>query len=190
MEDIFIGYLEDKHYKKIRKSDKPVVFTGRNGAIWGIVMTLLLAALLGWCFTVSFDPEGTWFWCTFGIFCLLMVLWFLFFFYANLNARVILTKESISMIGPVRDFEDEFLADIKVSLRQLFLVNRHVEMKWSEIEKVERRDHRGLGLFFYTKAGQRYFLNTSLLDIKFMPTFKRYMKYKTCIRWWYNSGAK
>ena len=190
MEDIFIGYLEDKHYKKIRKSDKPVVFTGRNGAIWGIVITLLLAALLGWSFTVPFDPEGAWVRWPFGIFCLLMVLWFLFFFYANLNARVILTKESISMIGPVRDFEDEFLADIKVSLRQLFLVNRHVEMKWSEIEKVVRRDYGGLGLFFYTKAGQRYFLNTSLLDIKFMPTFKRYMKYKTHIGWWYNRGAK
>lgn len=184
MEDLLIGYLEDKNYKKIRKSDKPVVFTGRNGAIWGIVMTLLLAALLGWCFTVSFDPEGTWFWWLFGIFCLLMGLWFLFFCYANLNARVILTKESISMIGPVRDFEDGFLAEIKASLRQLFLVNRHVEMKWSEIEKVERPGYSGLGLYFYTKAGQRYFLNTSLLDIKFMPTFKRYMKYKTCIRWW------
>ena len=24
MEDLFIGYLEDKYYKKIRKSDKPV----------------------------------------------------------------------------------------------------------------------------------------------------------------------
>lgn len=58
MEDLFIGYLEDKHYKKIRKSDKPVVFTGRKGAIWVIVMTLLLAALLGWGFTAPFDPEG------------------------------------------------------------------------------------------------------------------------------------
>ena len=109
MEDnLFIRYLEDKHYKKIRKSDKPVVFTGRNGAIWGIVMTLLLAALLGWCFTASFDPEGAWVGWPFGIFGLLMGLWFLFFCYANLNARVILTKESISMIGPVRDFEDGF----------------------------------------------------------------------------------
>ena len=183
MEDLFIGYLEDKHYKKIRKSDKPVVFTGRNGAIWGIVMTLLLAALLGWVFTAPFDPEGAWFRWPFGIFGLLMALWFLFFFYANLNARVILTKESISMIGPVRDFEDGFLADIKASLRQLFLVNRHVEMKWSEIEKVYRPGIRGHGLYFYTKAGQRYFLNTSLLDIKFMPTFKRYMKYKNVVKW-------
>ena len=190
MEDIFIGYLEDKHYKKIRKSDKPVVFTGRNGAIWGIVMTLLLAALLGWCFTAPLDPEGAWFRWPFGIFGLLMALWFLFFFYANLNARVILTKESIYMIGPVRDFEDGFLADIKASLRQLFLVNRHVEMKWSEIEKVVRQDYSGLALWFYTKAGQRYVLNTSCLDIKFMPTFKRYMKYKTHIGWWYNRGAK
>ena len=185
MEELFIGYLEDKHYTKIRKSDKPVVFTGRNGAIWCIVMTLLLAALLGWCFTVSFDSEGTWFWWPFGIFGLLMGHWFLFFCYANLNARVILTKESISMIGPVRDFEDGSLADIKASLRQLFLVNRHVEMKWSEIEKVERPGYRGLGLFFYTKAGQRYFLNTFFLDIKFMPTFKRYMKYQRGIRWWW-----
>ena len=184
MEDLFIGYLEDKNYKKIRKSDKPVVFTGRKGAIWGIVMTLLLAALLGWCFIAPFDPKGAWIRWPFGTLCLLMVLRFLFFSYANLNARVILTKEFISMIGPVRDFEDGFLADIKASLRQLFLVNRHVEMKWSEIEKVERPGSRGSGLYFYTKADQRYFLNTSLLDIKFMPTFKRYMKYKTCIRWW------
>ena len=73
MEDLFIGYLEDKNYKKIRKSDKPVVFTGRKGAIWGIVMTLLLAALLGWGFTAPFDPEGAWFRWPFGIFCLLMV---------------------------------------------------------------------------------------------------------------------
>ena len=183
MEDLFIGYLEDKYYKKIRKSDKPVVFTGRKGAIWGIVMTLLLAAFLAWVFTAPFDPEGTWLWCTFGIFCLLMVLWFLFFFYANLNARVILTKESISMIGPVRDFEDEFLADIKVSLRQLFLVNRHVEMKWSEIEKVERPGSSGHGLYFYTKGGQRYLLDTLFLDTKFMPTFKRYMEYKNVFKW-------
>ena len=185
MEDLFIGYLEDKHYKKIRKSDKPVVFTGRKGAIWGIVMTLLLAALLGWVFTAPFDPEGAWVRWPFWIFGLLMVLWLLFFSYANLNARVILTKESISMIGPVRDFEDGSLADIKASLRQLFLVNRHVEMKWSEIEKVERPGYEGQGLFFYTKAGQRYFLNTSFLDIKFMPTFKRYMKYETVYnKWW------
>ena len=183
-DNLFIRYLEDKHYKKIRKSDKPVVFTGRKGAIWGIVMTLLLAALLGWVFTAPFDTEGAWVRWPFWIFGLLMVLWLLFFSYANLNARVILTKESISMIGPVRDFEDGFLADIKASLRQLFLVNRHVEMKWSEIEKVERPGYEGQGLFFYTKAGQRYFLNTSFLDIKFMPTFKRYMKYETRIRWW------
>ena len=183
MEDLFIGYLEDKHYKKIRKSDKPVVFTGRNGAIWGIVMTLLLAAFLAWVFTAPFDPEGTWLWCTFEIFCLLMVLWFLFFFYANLNARVILTKESISLTGPVRDFEDGFLADIKSSLRQLFLVNRHIEMKWSEIEKVERPGSRGHGLYFYTKGGQRYLLDTLFLDTKFMPTFKRYMEYKNVVKW-------
>ena len=183
-DNLFIRYLEDKHYKKIRKSDKPVVFTGRKGAIWVIVMTLLLAALLGWVFTAPFDTEGAWVRWPFWIFGLLMVLWLLFFSYANLNARVILTKESISMIGPVRDFEDGFLADIKASLRQLFLVNRHVEMKWSEIEKVERPGYEGQGLFFYTKAGQRYFLNTSFLDIKFMPTFKRYMKYETRIRWW------
>jgi hypothetical protein len=56
-------------------------------------------------------------------------------------------------------------------------------MKWSEIEKVERPGRRGLGLYFYTKADQRYFLNTSLLDIKFMPTFKRYMEYKNVVKW-------
>ena len=183
MEDLFIGYLEDKHYKKIRKSDKPVVFTGRKGAIWVIVMTLLLAAFLGWVFTAPVDPEGAWVMWPFGIFCLLMVLWFLFFSYANLNARVILTKESISMIGPVRDFEDGFLADIKASLRQLFLVNRHVEMKWSEIEKVYRPGIRGHGLYFYTKGGQRYLLDTLFLDTKFMPTFKRYMEYKNVVKW-------
>ena len=183
MEDLFIGYLEDKYYKKFRKSDKPVVFTGRKGAIWGIVMTLLLAVLLGWCFTAPFDPEGAWFMWSFGIFCLLMVLWFLFCSYANLNTRVILTKESISLTGPVRDFEDGFLADIKASLRQLFLVNRHVEMKWSEIEKVERPGSRGSGLYFYTKGGQRYLLDTLFLDTKFMPTFKRYMEYKNVVKW-------
>ena len=183
MEDLFIGYLEDKHYKKIRKSDKPVVFTGRKGAIWGIVMTLVLAELLGWVFTPPFDPEGAWVRWPFGILCLLMVLWFLFFSYANLYTRVILTKESISLTGPVRDFEDGFFADIKASLRQLLLVNRHLEMKWSEIEKVERPGSRGSRLYFYTKADQRYFLNTLLLDIKFMPTFKRYMKYKNVVKW-------
>lgn len=36
MEDLFVGYLEDKHYKKIKKSDKPVVFTGRKAALWAI----------------------------------------------------------------------------------------------------------------------------------------------------------
>ena len=182
-DNLFIRYLEDKHYKKIRKSDKPVVFTGRTGAIWVIVMTLLLAALLGWVFTAPFDTEGAWVRWPFGILCLLMVLWFLFFSYANLYTRVILTKESISLTGPVRDFEDGFFADIKASLRQLLLVNRHLEMKWSEIEKVERPGSRGSGLYFYTKADQRYFLNTLLLDIKFMPTFKRYMKYKNVVKW-------
>ena len=183
MEDLFIGYLEDKYYKKIRKSDKPVVFTGRKGAIWGIVMTLLLAVLLVCIFTEPIDPKEEWFMWPLGILYLLMVLWFLFFSYANLNARVILTKESISMIGPVRDFEDGFLADIKASLRQLFLVNRHVEMKWSEIEKVYRPDIRGHGLYFYTKGGQRYLLDTLFLDTKFMPTFKRYMEYKNVVKW-------
>ena len=183
MEDLFIGYLEDKYYKKIRKSDKPVVFTGRKGAIWGIVMTLLLAVLLVCLFTEPIDPKEEWFMWPLGILYLLMVLWFLFFSYANLNARVILTKESISMIGPVRDFEDGFLADIKASLRQLFLVNRHVEMKWSEIEKVYRPGIRGHGLYFYTKGGQRYLLDTLFLDTKFMPTFKRYMEYKNVVKW-------
>jgi hypothetical protein len=54
MESIYTGYLEDKHYRKIKKSDKPVVFTGRKGAIWGMVFTLLLAAFLGWAFTLPF----------------------------------------------------------------------------------------------------------------------------------------
>ena len=183
MEDLFIGYLEDKHYKKIRKSDRPVVFTGRKGAIWGIVMTLLLAALLGSVFTAPFDPEGAWVRWPLGILYLLTALWFLFFSYANLNTRVILTKESISLTGPVRDFEDGFLADIKASLRQLFLVNRHVEMKWSEIDKVYRPGIRGHGLYFYTKGGQRYLLDTLFLDTKFMPTFKRYMEYKNVVKW-------
>ena len=182
MEDLFIGYLEDKYYKKIRKSDKPVVFTGRKGAIWGIVMTLLLAVLLVCIFTEPIDPKEEWFMWPLGILYLLMVLWFLFFSYANLNARVILTKESISLTGPVRDFEDGFFADIKASLRQLFLVNRHVEMKWSEIEKVYRPDIRGHGLYFYTKGGQRYLLDTLFLDTKFMPTFKRYMEYKNVFK--------
>ena len=183
MEDLFIGYLEDKYYKKIRKSDKPVVFTGRKGAIWGIVMTLLLAALLGSVFTAPFKPEGAWVRWPFGILCLLMVLWFLFFSYANLNTRVILTKESISLTGPVRDFEDGFFADIKASLRQLLLVNRHLEMKWSEIEKVYRPGIRGHELYFYTKGGQRYLLDTLFLDTKFMPTFKRYMEDKNVVKW-------
>jgi hypothetical protein len=147
-------------------------------------MTLLLAALLGWCFTVSFDPEGTWFWSTFGIFCLLMVLWLLFFFYANLNARVILTKESIFITGPVRDFEEGVFADSKLALKQLFRVNRHVEMKWSEIEKIQRPGSRDMALYFYTKSGQRYYLSTFFFDTRFMPTLKRYMKYETVYNWW------
>lgn len=60
MEDLYLGYLEDKHYRKVRKSDKPVVFTGRKGAIWGIVLTLVLAAVIAWCFTAPFEPEGAW----------------------------------------------------------------------------------------------------------------------------------
>lgn len=44
-DSIYISYLENKHYKKIRKSDEPVVFTARKGAVWAILVTLLLGAL-------------------------------------------------------------------------------------------------------------------------------------------------
>lgn len=92
-DSIYISYLENKHYKKIRKSDEPVVFTARKGAVWAILVTLLLGAL----------------------------------------------------------------ADFKASMRQLFLVKRHVEIKWSEIEKLCRPGSTGSGLYFYTKSGQRHF---------------------------------
>lgn len=110
-------------------------------------------------------------------------LWFLFESYANLNARVILTKESIFITGPVRDFEEGSFADFKVALRQFFVVNRKVEMKWSEIEKIQRPGSR-MGLFFYTKSGQRYLLSAFFFDTKFMPTLNRYMKYQTVYKWW------
>lgn len=170
--------------KKIKKSDKPVVFTGRKGAIWGIVLTLVLAAVIACCFTAPFEPEGAWLRWPLGILFLLTGLWFLFFSYANLNARVILTKESISMTGAVRDFEEGLFADSKVALKQLFQVNRQVELKWSEIEKIQRPGKR-LGLYFYTKSGQRYLLDAFFFDIKFMPALKRYMKYETVYnKWW------
>ncbi len=186
MESIYTDWLEDKHYTKIRKSDKPVVFTGRKGAIWGIVLTLLLAVFLGWCFTLPFEQEGAWFRWPFAALCSVIGLCFLFFSYTNLNARVVLTKESISIIGPVRDFEDGSFADFKASLRQMFLVKRQVEMKWSEIERITRLSRpgtRGYGLCFYTKSGQRYFFNAAWFDVKFMPTLKRYKKYETVYRW-------
>jgi hypothetical protein len=183
MEDIYLGYLEDKHYRKVRKSDKPVVFTGRKGAIWGIVLTLVLAAVIALCFTAPFEPEGAWLRWPLGILFSWGELWFLFFSYANLNARVILTKESIFITGPVRDFEEGVFADFKVALKQFFVVNRQVEMKWSEIEKIQRPGER-LGLYFYTKSGQRYLLDTFFFDTKFMPTLKRYMKYQTVYKWW------
>lgn len=184
MESIYIGYLEDKHYKKIKKSDKPVVFTGRTGAIWGIVITLLLASFIAWCFTLPFEQEGAWIRWPFAIVLSVGTLGFLFFSYTNLSARVVLTKESISITGPVRDFEDGSFADFKASLRQMFLVKRKVEMKWSEIEKICRPDRRGLRLYFYTKSGERYFFNAFYFDVKFMPTVKRYKKYETVSRWW------
>ena len=183
MDSLYLGYLEDKHCKKIRKRDKPVVFTGRKGAIWGIVLTLVLAAVIAWCFTAPFDPEGAWLRWPLGILFFLGELWFLFFSYANLNARVILTKESISITGPVRDFEEGVFADSKLALKQLFRVNRQVEMKWSEIEKIQRPGSR-MGLYFYTKSGQRYLLSAFFFDTRFMPTLKRYMKYQTVYNWW------
>jgi hypothetical protein len=184
MEDIYLGYLEDKHYRKVRKSDKPVVFTGRKGAIWGIVLTLVLAAVIALCFTAPFEPEGAWLRWPLGILFFLVELWFLFISYANLNARVILTKESIFITGPVRDFEEGVFADSKLALKQLFRVNRHVEMKWSEIEKIQRPGSRDMALYFYTKSGQRYCLSTFFFDTRFMPTLKRYMKYETVYNWW------
>ena len=184
MESIYTGYLEDKHYRKIKKSDKPVVFTGRKGAIWGMVFTLLLAAFLGWAFTLPFEPEGAWLGWPLGILFLLVLLWFLFAAYVNINSRVIITKESITISGRVRDFEDGSFADFKALMRQLFLVKRQVEMKWSEIDKICRPDHRGCGLYFYTKSGQRYFFSTYFYDVKLMPTIKRYKKYEVVYRWW------
>ena len=78
----------------------------------------------------------------------------------------------------------EIEADFKALMRQLFLVKRQVEMKWSEIEKICRPDHRGCGLYFYTKSGQRYFFSTYFYDVKLMPTIKRYKKYEVVYRWW------
>ena len=160
-----------------------MVFTGRKGAIWGIVLTLVLAAVIAWCFTAPFEPEGAWLRWPLGILFSWGELWFLFFSYANLSARVILTKESVFIPGPVRDFEEGVFADFKVALKQFFVVNRQVEMKWSEIEKIQRPGER-LGLYFYTKSGQRYCLSTFFFDTKFMPTLKRYMKYQTVYKWW------
>ena len=183
-DSIYISYLEDKHYKKIRKSDEPVVFTARKGAVRAIVFTLLLGALVAWCFTAPFELDGAWLRWPLGILFSLVIIWALFLSFVNLNARVVLTKESISMTGRVLDFEDGALADFKASMRQLFLVKRHVEIKWSEIEKLCRPGSTGSGLYFYTKSGQRYFLNTGFFDMKLMPTIKRYKKYERIYRWW------
>ncbi len=179
MESLYTSYLEDKHFRKIRKSDKPVVFTGRKGAIWGIVFTSLLGAFLSGVLTMPYEPEGAWLkWPLFILFYT-AVFWFLFVSIANFNARIIITKESISIIGRVRDFEDGAFADLKASLRQLFIVKRQVEMKWSEIERISRLSNKGPELFFYTKSGQRYYFNTILFDVKLIPTIKRYKKSET-----------
>ena len=184
MEDLFVGYLEDKHYKKIKKSYKPVVFTGRKAALWAIFLIVLLAAFLAWTFTLPVEPDGAWLGWPLAIFFSLGAIWGLFISCANLNARVVLTPDSISITGRIRDAEDGLFADFKASLRQAFIFNRHVEMKWSEIERISRPSYRDPVLIFYTKSGQIYFFYTLYFDVKLMPTLRRYAEYKNDYRWW------
>ena len=164
MEHIFIDFLESREEKRVKRSDSPVSFTGRRGAIFMIVIAVLYFILLG----VLYDPS-LWNEKDVVFMNIFFILWACFglailrYGYRNLNAEVILTNESITITGVIKDSEKR-------------VVRESVEIKWSELVKIGRPGAGKMHLYFYTKSGRGYYMNIGCFDTKLVPTLSKYKK--------------
>lgn len=171
---------------KKHKKDSSVVFIVRNWAIFYSVLLILLELMILNATRLPFEPDVPWAKWSFLIYLFIGILYLLFISIVNVNSKVILTKDSITILGRITDFEDTLSDDIKLSIRQMFAGKRQIEMKWSDIEKVY---HRRGQFYFYTKSGQRLRFSTFFFDLKIRSAiidkiFKNDIDYMIYHSWW------
>ncbi len=155
-----VELFEKRYEKRLVKSDKESVFKGTFGSVFMIFIYVFVISLTVSVWFVT-DKSNTLF-SAVVVFVMSILLWTVARY---LKAKIILRPDSIILIGPVYDFEEDALADF---MSQLFSPSRTIELRWDDIDRILD------GLVIYTKSGQRYMMNTAYFSMKLIPMIGKY----------------
>jgi hypothetical protein len=156
-----VELFEKRYEKRLVKSDKEVVFKGTFGSVFMIFIYVFVISITVSVWFVT-DKSNTLF-SAVVVFVMSILLWIVARY---LKAKIILRPDSIILIGPVYDFEEDALADF---MSQLFASSRTIELRWDDIDRILD------GLVIYTKSGQRYIMNTAYFSMKLIPMIGKYL---------------
>mgnify|MGYP006374430493 FL=1 len=155
-----VELFEKRYEKRLVKSDKESVFKGTFGSVFMIFIYVFVISLTVSVWFVT-DKSNTLF-SAVVVFVMSILLWTVARY---LKAKIILRPDSIILIGPVYDFEEDTIADY---MSQLFSPSRTIELRWDDIDRILD------GLVIYTKSGQRYKMNTAYFSISLTPMIGKY----------------
>ena len=155
-----VELFEKRYEKRLVKSDKESVFKGTFGSVFMIFIYIFVISLTVSVWFVT-DKSNTLF-SVVVVFVMSILLWTVARY---LKAKIILRPDSIILIGPVYDFEEDDLTDF---MSQLFSPSRTIELRWDDIDRILD------GLVIYTKSGQRYKMNTAYFSISLTPMIGKY----------------
>ena len=155
-----VELFEKRYEKRLVKSDKESVFKGTFGSVFMIFIYVFVISLTVSVWFVT-DKSNTLF-SAVVVFVMSIFLWIVARY---LKAKIILRPDSIILIGPVYDLEEDALADF---MSQLFSPSRTIELRWDDIDRILD------GLVIYTKSGQRYIMNTAYFSMKLIPMIGKY----------------
>lgn len=155
-----VELFEKRYEKRLVKSDKESVFKGTFGSVFMIFIYVFVISLTVSVWFVT-DKSNTLF-SAVVVFVMSILLWTVARY---LKAKIILRPDSITLIGPVYDFEEDTIADY---MSQLFSPSRTIELRWDDIDRILD------GLAIYTKSGQRYMMNTAYFSMKLIPMIGKY----------------
>ena len=155
-----VELFEKRYEKRLVKSDKEVVFKGTTGSVFMIFICVFVISLTVYVWFLT-DKSDTLM--SAVVVCVMSILLWIVSRY--LKAKIILRQDSIMLIGPVYDFEEDALADF---MSQLFSPSRTIELRWDDIDRILD------GLVIYTKSGQRYMMNTAYFSMKLIPMIGKY----------------
>ena len=150
-----VELFEKRYEKRLVKSDKESVFKGTFGSAFMIFIYIFVISLTVSVWFVT-DKSNTLF-SAVVVFVMSILLWTVARY---LKAKIILRPDSIILIGPVYDFEEDALVDF---MSQLFSPSRTIELRWDDIDRILD------GLVIYMKSGQRYIMNTAYFSMKLIP---------------------